>query len=326
MRILSPVDKVEETRDLIKAGADELYCGVMPVEWLEKYPFAAINRRPALGCNFKSFDDLRQCVEIAHSYDVPVILTLNEHYYIWQQYPLLLEYVEKAVDAGIDAFLVSDVALLLALKKLNVGAKLHVSTGGVTFNWETVKFYKELGASRVTLDRHLTLKEIKDINHRAKANNIETTVFILNSRCANVDGLCTFMHFASNDPFYKNACMLNYEVLLSTDQRDAEEELGEIVALTRQYVWNRFHIDDRPCGVCALYEFNQIGVTSVKIVGRGYPKDKKIKDIKFVYNMREFLSKAPSKEEFRNTVRKSYAETYNRPCRIIMCYYPEVML
>ncbi|MEM2104249.1 MAG: U32 family peptidase [Candidatus Bathyarchaeia archaeon] len=323
MRILAPVDKVEETRDIIEAGADELYCGVMSVEWLGQYPFAAVNRRPALNCNFTSFDELKKCVEIAHSYDVPVILTLNEHYYIWRQYPLLLRYVEKAVNAGVDAFLISDIALLLTLKELGTGAKLHISTGGATFNSETVKFYKDLGASGVTLDRHLTIEEIGGIIRNV--NGVETTVFILNSRCANVDGLCTFMHFASNDPFYKNACMLNYGVQLSSVQHSEKEEIEEIAALTRQYVWNRFHIDDRPCGVCALYEFSQMGVTTVKIVGRGYPKDKKIRDVKFVYSMRELLDKASSKEQFRNIVRKLYRETYGCPCRIIMCYYPEVM-
>ena len=45
--------------------------------------------------HFKSFEELQESVEIAHSRSVPVILTLNEHYYSKDQYPYLLSYVDK---------------------------------------------------------------------------------------------------------------------------------------------------------------------------------------------------------------------------------------
>jgi hypothetical protein len=47
IKILAPVDKVEEVSQVIEAGADELYCGLTSGEWLQKYTLAAINRRPA---------------------------------------------------------------------------------------------------------------------------------------------------------------------------------------------------------------------------------------------------------------------------------------
>jgi len=46
MKILSPVDKVDEVKRIIKAGADELYCGVLTSDWHNKYIAGAINRRP----------------------------------------------------------------------------------------------------------------------------------------------------------------------------------------------------------------------------------------------------------------------------------------
>jgi putative protease len=264
IRVLAPVDKVEEVEEVIRSGADELYCGVLSRDWLLKYTIAALNRRPHPACNLKSFKELEECVEIAHSYGVPVALTVNEHYYINEQYPILLDYIEKALDAGVDSLIVSDLALLLTLRDMRLGVKLHVSTGGTTFNSETVKFYQELGASRVQLDRHLTIQEIRDIHK--EISGIETGVFILNSKCANIDGFCTFLHFASSDPAYTNACMLPYEVQVESFEDDEKK----VVAGIRQQVWQRYHIDDRPCGVCALYEFNEIGLSYVKIVGRGY--------------------------------------------------------
>jgi putative protease len=319
IKLLAPVDKAEEAEELIRAGADELYCGVLWREWLLKYPVAALNRRPSPIANLKSFDELKKCVEIAHSYGVSVNLTINEHYYTAEQYPLLLKFIEKALDTGVDAFIVSDLGLLLTLNEMSVGVKIHVSTGGVAFNSEAVNFYRELGVSRVQLPRHLTLGEIGEICR--ETSDVELGVFILNSKCANIDGFCTFMHFSSQDPMFHNACMLLYQVYVES----AENDEKKIVAGVRQKVWERFHIDDRPCGACALYEFNEFGLDYVKIVGRGYPTLKKIVDIKFIRMLLDLLKNNPSREEFRKVTRQLYSRIYGRPCRVIMCYYPEVM-
>ena len=50
----------------------------------------------------------------------------------------------------------------------------------------------------------------------------------------------------------------------------------------RQHFWSALHIDDRPCGGCALYEFEAMGIAGVKIVGRDNALEKKIKDVKFM--------------------------------------------
>lgn len=314
------MDKVEEVNQLVEAGADELYCGLISRDWIRKYTIAALNRRPSPVCNFKSFEELKKCVEIAHSYEVPVELTINEHYYTEDQYPFLLEFTQKAIDVGVKSFIVSDLAFLLTLHDAFGGIKIHVSTGGTAFNSETVKFYQDLGASRVQLPRHLTIGEIRDIC--SEVSNIETGVFILNSKCANIDGFCTFLHFSSTDPAYTNACMLPYEVYVES----SEDDERKIIAGVRQKIWQRFHIDDRPCGACALYDFNEMGLTYAKIVGRGYPTAKKVTDIKFIRTLLDFLRKNPSKEEFTIAARNLYTHTYGRPCRVAMCYYPEVML
>ncbi|MEM3641569.1 MAG: peptidase U32 family protein [Candidatus Bathyarchaeia archaeon] len=320
IKILAPVDKVEEVNQLIEAGADELYCGIISRDWIRKYTIAALNRRPSPVCNFKSFEELRKCAEIAHSHGVPVELTINEHYYTEDQYPFLLDFTQKAIDAGVDSLIISDLAFLLTLHDMNTGIKIHVSTGGTAFNSETVKFYQDLGVSRVQLPRHLTIEEIREI-HR-ETPNVEKGVFILNSKCANIDGFCTFLHFPSSDPAYNNACMLPYEIYVES----SEDDERQIIAGIRQKVWQRFHIDDRPCGACALYDFSEMGLTYVKIVGRGYPTAKKVTDIKFIRTLLDFLRENPSKVEFASVARNLYTHTYERPCRVAMCYYPEVMI
>jgi hypothetical protein len=95
----------------------------------------------------------------------------------------------------------------------------------------------------------------------------------------------------------------------------------------RQHIWQTVHVDDHPCGACALYELNEMNITGVKIVGRGNPMARKIADIRFIRQLLDFLEdKKPTREEFRQVARKLYVDTYERPCRIYMCYYPEVLV
>ncbi|MFH1775825.1 MAG: U32 family peptidase [Chloroflexota bacterium] len=318
MKLLAPVDRVEEVAAVIRAGADELYCGLLTADWHERYIAGSINRRPGGGASFTTLADLAACVDIAHSSNVPVFLAVNEHYYTREQYPFIRDYVEKVAAVGIDALMVADLALLLTLRQMETGIKVIISTGGTAFNSETVRFYQDLGASRVTLPRHLTLDEIGDI--RAGAPDVELGVFILNSRCPNVDGFCTFQHGLANKslkPLFQNACMLPYEVSLGAGGEQSR------VSWERQHIWQLVHIDDHPCGACAIYDLAGTGVSSLKIVGRGNPTARKLTDIGFIRSLLEFReNERPTRDEFREVAQQRYRDTYQRPCRGYMCYYP----
>ncbi len=340
IKLLSPLSRVDEVEDLISAGADEFYCGVLPEEWNHKYTVSAsINRRQEdnsiLGTSphFKCFEDLKKSTARAHSRNTPVMLTLNEHYYSRDQYDYLLWYVEEALKAEVDALIVGDVGLMVMLKEKNVSIPLHISTAGTAFNSETVRFYQELGASRVILPRHLTIEEIESLANGVP--DVELEAFILNSRCANVDGFCTFQHgladlFSDEETkkSYFNACMLPYNVAVYGDgEMVIDQETKEQIPWERQLIWSALHIDDRPCGACALYEFEQIGLYGVKIVGRQNTKEKKIKDLTFLRTLLTFLSeKHPDKDTFRKFSRNLYQQTYQWPCLVFKCYYPSVLL
>lgn len=225
LKILSPVTKVDETESLIRAGAEELYCGLSPQDW----PYAAIsiNRRHGPKVSFESFDELKICAEIGHAKGIPLFLTLNEHYYTHKQYPYILDYVARAREAGVDAFIISDIALLLALHEMKMDVPVHVSTGGATFNSACAQFYSILGAKRIILSRELTIDEIKKIVEMTPGISFE--VFILNSKCHNVDGLCTSHHGLAEvvdkeiAKKYRNLCMVPYDIYLaSPTYSDAE--------------------------------------------------------------------------------------------------------
>ncbi len=350
--IMSPVDRVDEVEELIITGATELYCGVVTKEWVDRYSIAASNRRVEIAANFKSFEDLARCVDIARPLDVPVFLTLNEHYYTWEQYPMLLDHIARAVDSGISALIVSDPALMLVLKDRNIDIPVHVSTGGAVLNSLAADFYRDLGASRVTLDRQLTIAEMADIMRGIR--DMEMAIFILNSRCANIDGLCTFdhtpfkcpepekflgkermegfdSHAFSKDIVATGACMLPYRVEFSggvpalegLSREEAEKARDSI--LDKQLYWDRHHIDDVPCGACALYDLSRMGITAVKIVGRGNPTSRKVGDVGFIRMLLKLLEDGSiSRGEYMAHASALYGYNYRRRCKQAYCYYPGV--
>jgi len=323
MKLLSPVDKVNEAEALIKAGADELFCGLLLSDWHDKYIGGAINRRPGGGANFTRYQDLESCLGVAHAHGVPLILTLNEHYYTPVQYPYLMDYIDRVIGIGVDALMVADLALLLTLKEKKIGTRLYISTGGAPFNSEAVRFYQDLGVSRVTLPRHLNLEEIKAIT--GNISGIETEVFVLNSRCPYVDGFCTFQHGLadlSNKLLYQNACMLPYDISVT-----GSDDVSEVnISQRRQHIWQTVHVDDHPCGACAIFDLAGMGVTTLKIVGRGNPTARKIVDITFLRTLLDYLSREkPTRASFRQTAQQSYSQTYARSCQQYLCYFPEVL-
>ncbi|TAM38434.1 U32 family peptidase, partial [bacterium] len=169
MKILSPISRKEEVEPLVEAGAGELYCGIVPRLWSDRYGVSdTLNRREGYGANFSSFADLQYAIQLAHKRNVPVFVTING-LYTREQYPLIREIVEKLISIKVDGLIIADLGLLLTLERTKFPGEIHMGTGGTAFNSRTISFYKELGASRIILDRHLTIGEIKDISQKSSS-------------------------------------------------------------------------------------------------------------------------------------------------------------
>jgi collagenase-like PrtC family protease len=329
MEILSPLDYTDDIEKLVQAGAEEFFCGLLDEEWYKKYPVISTNRRPAGKGHFRNFEELKSSVDVAHNVGTKVYFTLNEHYYINAQFEMLKSHIDNAVLSGVDALILSDYGLMAWLRENGYDVPIHISTGGTVFNWRTAKFYcDEFGAESITFPRHLVVEELKNLIE--KLPDVDTSVFVLNSRCINVDGFCTFQHGLAGKtvfPMFRNACMLPYSVEIFSENSEAaiiSPEKKENI-LSRQKVWEKVHVDDHPCGACAMYEFNEMGIKSLKIVGRGNSMERKLKDIIFLKRLVTVLDSGVSRDDFRNKSQSLYKETYNRPCREHMCYFPSVM-
>ena len=343
LKITAPFREKKEVSLLIEAGADELYCGYLPAEWNKKYTNLEFERKG--GSNFTDLKELRSAVDLAHKKNIPVYLTLNG-LYVNAQYPLLLKIIDQVETIDFDAFIIADIGLLLTLRKRNTKKKIYISTGGTVFNSQAVDFYRLLGASRIILDRQTTLESMKALSERAP--DIEFEVFILNTLCAYIDGLCTFLH----------TYVVDSQEHIKHENREKDKKLGVLNVYDPEAVGDACclkystqtynthfkkinnssikptffkHLTDGiECGICAMYHINRTKVTSVKIVGRQYNPEDRLISTKFVRSCLDILKKHKdiSKQEYIKRAQQLYRENfkYKGECRGNNCYYPGVLL
>ena len=328
MNILSPIDSVSEVDKLIAQGANELYCGIMSKEWKNKYTsIGAVNRREWAGCNLSSLKELEEITSKAHKHNVPVFLTLNSAFYTDEQIPLIMQTVNKALRFEIDGFIVTDIGLIQKLKefKKQKNFEIHLSSGATVFNSKSVEFYKKVGVDRVILPRHMTIQEIKELTVKSKEsyNKVDLEVFIFNDGCTNIDGFCNTLHGIGGD---YNKAQLYCESPSTFQVESTKNQINpRMIRTIKSRFANKEHYLQMDCGACALYDFKKAGIKSVKIVGRGKPTTKKIKDVSFFAQLMEFLHNTNFKEDFQKKAKQLHYNFYNEKCSYGKCYYPDYM-
>ena len=344
LKITTPFKEKKEVIPLIEAGADELYCGYLSLEWSNRYTALEFERKGGES-NFTDLRQLRQAVDLAHKKKVPVYLALNG-LYVKQQYPLLCEIVSRLNKIDLDGYIVADIGLLLTLRKQGYKRQIHISTGGTVFNSEAARFYKDLGGSRIILDRQMSLDSIRALS--LSNPDIDFEVFILNTLCVYIDGFCTFLHAygmkttedISGKEWQKDellriatvyetgvladACCLKYSVGVydsRLNKRIVTDKIGP--------TFYKQSIDNFECGACAIYDIDKTRVKSIKIVGRQLSSDKRLKDTRFIRGALDILkdNKDITREDFIYGVQKLYQKTYNydKECRGNNCYHPELL-
>ncbi len=325
MKICVGLKSNQELTKYIKAGATEFYCGVFDDDWVNRYGYlVGVNRRPFPSGNFSNFKQLKEAVEKAHYHGCKVFYTINEHQYSEQQIDLLSHHVESSIQCGVDAIIFSDPGLMYMFKdKCNV----HVSTGGTIFNKSTIKFYRdELQAQRIIFPRELTINEIKSLTKDNQDTEFE--VFMMNEGCINIDGFCNHLHgliYCSEQG--SSSEMINYSTACSLKYRITSINSKSSITKSKDVLEQRLHVAMRKrgdCGICAIYFFKDMGITSLKLVGRSTSEDKVEKDIKILKYAIEFANECNSFEEYYHNLNKLSCQRDNG-LRLHECYYPDIL-
>lgn len=337
MRIAAPIDSVDEVDPVIDAGADELFVGVQDDASMRLHADSP-NRRYG-HASLRSFDALRTVVRLAHARHVEVRLALNNLCYDADGWRMVGHQLAEGAAAGVDAFLLPDPGAVALARELVPGVAIHASTVALCHNASAVAMYRDLGVSRVVLDRQLRLPEIRELV--ASAPGVEFEAFLMNDGCYNVDGHCWCVHAPRFPrvalPFSAGVKTLTRRLpmpFLARLYRGMYPCVLEGRALTvlgagtdapaiERALRTRFSQKGLQfrCGLCALPALLAAGVHSVKVVGRGYPTDKKIRDVRAARKSLTLAEWGLAGPDFHRHAERQFALARGFPCGRRYCYY-----
>lgn len=332
MNIVAPISRLEEIEPLAQAGADELYCGMVPQQWVGKFRVASANRRP--GGNLASYEDLAAAIERSHRHGSTLSLVLNAQQYTRDQEDAALEIGERFLAMGGDALIVSDPGLIDQLSTRHPDARIHVSSVATFRNPEAVRFSRELGATRVILPRDVTIAEACEMARSVP--EIEIEAFILNDGCVFEEGACQTVHLPGRlgGPICLDSYTYDYRHR-NGRRPDARtrKKIEENDAAYRKWLWYRFScgftttpegLPFGPCGLCAIPHLLTGGVRAIKIAGREGPLVRKLGSVKMVRTILDAAEAGTSPTEIMHQAQNLRPSVEH--CRTgYMCYYPEVL-
>lgn len=331
MKIVAPVSRLADIEPSARAGAHELYCGVVPPQWLSTFGSAGSNRR-ASG-NFADLAALEDAVKAAHAVGCTLSLVLNAQQYAPEQAAAGLDLAQAFLAMGGDALILSDPGMIASLGAAIPQARLHVSSVATCRNASAVRLYRDLGASRVILPRDVTIDEA--IGIAAEVPEVQIEAFVLNDGCVFEEGVCSTIHLPGQ--LGGPICLDRYRpTYRRRDRRPLSERLEHALAETdREYarwLWYRFSCGFKttpeglpygPCGLCAIPAFRSGGLAAIKIAGREGPTSRKVASITMVRRILDAAMQELPADRIA-AIARNLRPSPEQCATGYMCYYPEV--
>lgn len=307
MKIVAGMGCIDDYIKLVKAGADEVFCGYVPYEWNKKYgSLFPLNRREVLYYNIQisSLEDMKILKKMVDFYKVPVNITFNYLYYLEEQYEMIANIIKDLINIGFNDFIVADIALILYLKERNIKCSIHLSGECAELNRLSMEFFNKLNISRYIFHRKNTIEDMKSCIRSNEVENLEYEAFILNERCHYTGAFCSSLHcdemihlckvpyellridknessFCEVDKrvesYYKEIDDKDKEEFYIENQFDSENEYG---SESEDGMEVSYFIGETGCGLCSLKKLKKAGITHLKVVGRGNSIENMEKDIK----------------------------------------------
>lgn len=317
---------------MLAAGADELYFGVVPLGWAERFGVSTVNRR-TFG-NLEDGEPLRRAVGAIRDGGGEASLALNGQQYTAERLELLQGLAERFADAGGNAVIVGDMVLLDTLAGMRLDLRLHISSIAACRNGEAAMFYRDFGAARVVFPRHMTLAEMAAV--AAAAPDLEFEAFVLNDGCLFDEGVCHTIHLPMSlgGPICMDSYDLDYR--RENGQPPTARERAALdanEAAYKRWAWHKFSCGFSttdngqpfgPCGLCAMPFLAAHGIATIKIAGRETPTERKLKSLELVRTTLDRMEEGADATALAAFARGLRAGP-DRCAEGYMCYYPEVL-
>jgi putative protease len=249
VELLAPAKTADIAREAILHGADAVYIG-----------------GPGFGARHNannSVADIAALTRFAHGYRARVFVTLNTILHD-AELDAAVRLVHQLYDAGVDALIVQDMALLeLDLPPI----ELHASTQCDIRSPEKARFLSDVGFSQLVLARELSIAQIRAVAERL-AGTATLEYFVHGALCVAFSGQCYISHAetgrSANRGDCSQACRLPYTLT------DAD---GGVIAYDKHLL--SMKDNNQGANLEALLD---AGVRSLKIEGR-------YKDASYVKNI-----------------------------------------
>lgn len=251
--LLSPAGDFEKLRAAVRYGADAVYLAG-----------EAFGMRAA-SANF-SDEELADAVAFAHARGVKIYVTVNILPRTGE-YAALEPYVLYLAKIGVDAVIVSDLGVFMAVRRLAPSLAVHISTQASAVSAQACTAWHSLGASRVVLARELTLEEIREVR-AGTPPELELEAFIHGAMCIAYSGRCLLSNYFTgrdgNHGKCAQPCRWNYHELTLTEEKRPDDRIRVIESEGDTFVMS----SRDTCMIEHVPALIDAGISSFKIEGR----------------------------------------------------------
>ena len=248
--LLVPASSLEVLKIATIFGADAVYIGG------EAFGLRAKAR------NFTK-EEMAQGIAFAHEHGVKVYVTVN---ILAHNYDLagVREYLAELKELAPDALIIADPGIFTYAKEICPEIERHISTQANNTNYETFRFWYNLGAKRVVTARELSLEEIRQIRANIP-EDMEIETFIHGAMCISYSGRCLLSNFLvgrdANQGACTHPCRWKYSIV-------EESRPGEYMPVFENergtYIFNSKDL----CMIEHMDDILTSGIDSLKIEGR----------------------------------------------------------
>lgn len=248
--LLAPAGDLEKLKMAIVYGADAVYLGG------EEFGLRKASK------NF-TLEDIEEGIRFAHKRNKKVYVTLN---IIPHNEDLigLDEYVSELEKIGVDGVIVADPGVFSVIRRVAPNMPIHLSTQASATNYETIRFWYDLGIRRIVVARELSLDEIKEIKKKLP-KDLEIEAFVHGAMCISYSGRCLLSNYMAGRDANRGECAhpCRWKYNLVEEKRPGEyfpiyeNEKGTFI----------FNSKDL-CMIKYIPELIEAGICSFKIEGR----------------------------------------------------------
>ena len=250
MELLAPAGGRSQLEAALRFGADAVYLAC------DRFGMRQRAENFALA-------DIPDAVRLAHDAGAAVHVTLNTLMDA-DDIDALPGYLEALADAGVDAFIVSDLGAFTLAQEHAPGVALHVSTQASVANAAAARRWHDMGAARVVCAREMSVEDI--VRLRADApRELEIEAFAHGAMCVAVSGRCLLSAAmtgrSGNKGHCSQSCRWSYALV-------EEKRPGEYVPIEED-VRGSFVLNAQDlCMIDHLDDLAAAGVDSIKLEGR----------------------------------------------------------